>query len=417
MDIAIRVVLLGLSLLMVGFFASMEAAFSAVDRLALSHLATKQNRGAAAALDLTQNREQLLTTILLGTNISVVLFTVTSTSLSLEFNPFGIYTVPITALMVVLLINVFGELIPKTRAARSPLRFALRGTRILAIIYRLIYPFAYVLVAVPRRFLTASHGHSDEEQIRHIVEYAEEQRTLPVTERDMIFGLLDSGHTPVREVMVPRINMAVADLHDGMEAVLEIVRDSGFSRIPVFDDSIDNIIGVLYAKDLLTHLYTSSTLETLDLKTMLRPALYVPGSKRASDLLRELKESRTHMAIVIDEYGGVEGLVTIEDLLEEIVGEIRDEYDHDEEVIDILPQKDGTLLVHGRVSLEDLREHLAYPFEVTDATTVAGLLLERLERIPGKGDQLIEGPFRLTVEKMSHHQITLIRIAVIEAGN
>jgi CBS domain containing-hemolysin-like protein len=408
--IIIRLGLLMFSLYLVSFFASMEASFSAVDRLALSHLASRKQEDATEALGLSEDREQLLATILLGTNLSVVLFTVTSTSLALEFAPFGAYTLTLTSLIVVLLVNIFGELIPKSRAARSPLRVALKGTRALKRVYRLVSPLSYLLVALPKRLLSADMPESDETQIRHMVEYAEEQSELPQSERDMIFGLLDSGHTPVREVMVPRINVVAADIEDDMDEILRLVRDSGFSRIPVYSESIDDIVGILYAKDLLRHLYTPAGLSSLKLKEILRPAMFIPGSKRVSELLKELRESRTHIAMVIDEYGGVEGLVTIEDLLEEIVGEIRDEYDQDEELIAITRQSDGSWLIHGRISMEDLDEELGIAPDDIDATTVAGLIFERLGRIPKKGDFIEEGSYLLRVEKMSGRQITLIRV-------
>lgn len=407
---AIRAALLLFSLYLVSFFASMEASFSAVDRLALSHLASRKQDDAAEALGLSEDKEQLLATILLGTNLSVVLFTVTSTSLALELAPFGAYTLAVTSLLVVLMVNIFGELIPKSRAARSPLRVALRGTRVLKRVYRLVAPLSFLLVALPKRFLNADTAESDETQIRHMVEYAEEQAELPQSEKDMIFGLLDSGHTPVREVMVPRINVVAADIEDSMDEILTLVRESGFSRIPVYSESIDDIVGILYAKDLLRHLYGPQGLTTVKLKEILRPAMFIPGSKRVSELLKELRESRTHIAMVIDEYGGVEGLVTIEDLLEEIVGEIRDEYDQDEELIAITRQDDGSWQIHGRISMEDLEEELGISPADIDATTVAGLLFERLGRIPKKGDFIDEGPYRLKVEKMSGRQITLIRV-------
>ena len=409
----VRIGLLLFSLYLVSFFASMEASFSAVDRLALSHLAARKQEDATEALGLSEDKEQLLATILLGTNLSVVLFTVTSTSLALEFAPFGAYTLTLTSLLVVLLVNIFGELIPKSRSARSPLRVALKGTRVLKRVYRFVSPLSYLLVALPKRFLNADVTESDETQIRQMVEYAEEQAELPQSEKDMIFGLLDSGHTPVREVMVPRINVVAADIEDDMDEILRLVRESGFSRIPVYSESIDDIAGILYAKDLLRHLYAPTGLSSLKLKEILRPAMFIPGSKRVSELLKELRESRTHIAMVIDEYGGVEGLVTIEDLLEEIVGEIHDEYDQDEELIAITQQDDGSWLIHGRISMEDLEEELGIAPEDIDASTVAGLLFERLGRIPKKGDFIEEGLYRFRVEKMSGRQITLIRVDLI----
>jgi CBS domain containing-hemolysin-like protein len=408
----VRLVLAAFSLWLVTFFASMEAAFSAADRLALSHLSHQKKKHSELAFSLSEDREQLLATILMGTNLAVVLFTVNTTSLAIEFSPFGIYTVPATALLVILLINIFGELLPKTRAARSPLRYALQGTRLLAVVHSVFAPLSHLLVALPKRFLQDKSQDNEETEIRHMVEYAEEQKALPVSETEMILGVLDSGHTQVREIMVPRVDIYASDIEDGVSGLLSVARQSGFSRIPVYEHTVDNILGIVHAKDLLPLLYGDSHREPPDIHRLIKPTLYIPGSKPANELLRDLQESRIHMAMIIDEYGGVAGLVTIEDLIEEIVGEIRDEYDRNEENVSIMENPDGSLLIHGRVSLDDLDEALGQELQHGGATTVAGLMLERLGRIPQKGDCLVlqETGHTLCAERTQGRRILLVRV-------
>jgi len=393
---------------MVGFFASMEAAFSTVDKLALTHLATKNEGNAKDALGLASTRERLLGTILMGTNFAVVLFTVLGTSLALDFEPFGAYTVPVTSIVIIVLVNVFGELIPKTRAACSPLRYALSGTRYLGIIHKVLSPISFLMVELPKRLLAKEEELMDEDALRNIVEADEGTDYIATDERAMIVGVLDSAHTPIREIMVPRVDVVALDLDDPVDENIQLAISSGYSRIPCYDGSVDNILGILYVKDLFAQLVQGTAID--DLRSLVRPALFVPGSKRANEMLRELRDKQTHIAIVVDEYGGTAGIITIEDLIEDIVGEIRDEYDKDEETVAI-STRGNQFLIPGRTLIDDLNEALDTSFESEDAETVAGLLLEQLGRLPEVGDQVefADQGYSFVVDRVAKRSIVRVK--------
>lgn len=408
LELIIKLILMALSLYVIHFFASMEAAYTAVDQLALTHLARTRGGKATAALELTELREQLLGTIVIGTNLAVVSFTVVGTSVTLDTMPFGSYTLFMAPLMFIVLINLCGELLPKARAARAPLKYALGGTRVLRVFHRVFYPLSYLLVTIPRMFIEEEAAPVDEDSIKDMLE-PEGDSDIPHLETGMIHGVLDSGRTPVRDIMTPRVDMVAVDLDDPAERIIDEVIASGFSRVPVFCGTTDNIVGILYVKDILNQLLHNP--DSIDIKSLLRPALFIPDSKRARELLRELQEKRTHIAIVIDEYGGTAGLVTIEDLLEEIVGEIKDEYDRGEETYGVAKKGPNVFLVHGRTSIAELNEALGTCFVSDEAETVAGLIYEKLGRVPTKNEciDFEEHAFRLCVLKTSQQRIIRIR--------
>jgi len=373
-----------LSLYLVGFFASMEAAFSAVDKLALTNLATKNQCNANNSSGLATTKERLIGTILMGTNFAVVLFTVLGTSLMLDYRPFGVYTVPVASVLIITLLNVFGDLIPKACASRSPLRYALSGTRYLGMIHTMLAPFSYLLVELPKRMVSREEPDCSEDTLREIVEQTEGPDLLPTGEREMIVGVLDSAVTPIREIMVPRVDMVTLNIDDPAQKNLELAVNSGYSRIPCFEGNVDNIVGILYIKDLFACLVSGEII--MDLRSLIRPALFVPNSKRANNMLKELRDKHTHIAIVVDEYGGTAGIVTIEDLIEDIVGEMRDEYDKEEENVSVLASSDHFVIL-GRTGINDLNDALDTNF-ASEASTVGGLLIERLGRLPIAGDNL-----------------------------
>lgn len=409
LEVGIKLVLMAVSLYMIHFFASMEAAFTAVDQLALTHLARTRGGKAKTALDLTEMKEQLLGTIVIGTNLAVVFFTVVGTSVALDTTPFGAYTLLVAPLLFIVLINMCGELLPKARAARAPLKYALGGTRLLRVVHRLFYPLSYLLVTIPRMFITKETAVVDEESIKNMLCEPQYEADLPRLETGMIHGLLDSGKTPVRDIMTPRVDMAAVDIDEPVDKIVRDVMLSGFSRVPVYRGTTDNIVGILYVKDLFDCILHNPN--TVDVLHIVRPALFIPDSKRARVLLRELQEQRTHIAIVVDEYGGTAGLITIEDLLEEIVGEIKDEYDRDEETYGVFTRGPNVFFVHGRTSISELNEALGTSFCSEEADTAAGLIYEKLGRVPRKDEciDFTEHGFRLCIVKTSQQRIIRIR--------
>ena len=230
-------------------------------------------------------------------------------------------------------------------------------------------------------------------------------------ERDLLLGVFDFGETTASEVMVPRVDIVAIEHDTNWSEVVDRVRSARHSRMPVFEETVDEIVGILYAKDLLP-----SVIEDREppggWQSLIRPVTFIPSSKRIADLLREFRVSRQHIAIVADEYGGTAGLVTIEDVLEELVGEIRDEYDEEERIIE--SEENKRWWVSGRLTLDDLSEALNYDFTRDDVTTVGGLVLELLGRVPRSGESLSIGPFRVIVERVVRRKVERIYLERVE---
>jgi CBS domain containing-hemolysin-like protein len=239
-----------------------------------------------------------------------------------------------------------------------------------------------------------SHPDDLEREIGSILEICQEKELISHQERELIESIIEFKDTLVREIMVPRTEIIAVERTTSLEEIFKMVVESGHSRFPVFEGTIDNIVGLLLAKDLLT--FWQSPQAQLDLERVLRPAYFIPESKRISDLLRDLVERKAQIAIVIDEYGGTAGLITLEDILEEIVGEIYDEYDHHEPRL--LPQDDGSVLVDARLDVEELMEHFARPRPEGKFESVGGLLIHLLGRVPQVNDSVVINDLELTVK-------------------
>lgn len=406
-----------LSFLSIAFFASSETALVRLDNLTVKHLISKKVKGAETVELLLRDRQRLLGALLIGTNVAVVLSTVLATVLmrDLQFGP--IHGTTLSAWLMVVLILLFGEIIPKKWATRHPDSWALRVAKPLLLFYFICKPLASLLVQVPRLLSRRMRFQDDdltvnEESILTMVDMGEEGGGVLEAERDMIVGVLESNHTQVRGVMVPRVDMIAVAVDDPVDEVLEQVTQSGFSRIPVYEDSVDNVVGILYLKDLLDHW---NSRDRINISRIMRGAYFVPETKKTNELLRELKRLHIHMAIVVDEYGGTAGLVTIEDLLEEIVGEIQDEYDWDEEA-DIVELAPGSWLVDARLAIDEISQLIGQELPDDEVDTIGGLAYLESGRIPAAGDvfDLPDYGIQLVVAETNRRRITKVRINRIQ---
>jgi putative hemolysin len=314
-----------------------------------------------------------------------------------------------TALIVVTVILalftiIFAELIPKSIALASPERFALVLSRPIDVIARLLGPVVTIMAGITR-WVARSIGvdinqeaQISADELRLIVERGGEQGVLEAEEEQMINAVIELGERRVHEVMIPRVAIAALDSDATLEQAIDLVVEVGHSRIPVYHDSIDEIVGILYAKDLLPYLKTDAGPRP-PLRKLLRPPVLVPESMTIDDLLHELQRRKVHIAVVLDEYGGTAGLVTIEDLLEEIVGEIQDEYDVEEPMVERL--SDHEARVDGRADVDEILELFDLDLELEDAEeydTVGGLMYHRIGGVPAPGDSIEVEGLRLTVE-------------------
>lgn len=395
------------------FAASAETSLTSVSRIRMRSLAEEGNRRAHRVVRLHNDPNAYLTTILTLNTVAVI---VASTATAILIDQY-FHSFPQAAGTAVLSLFVlmFCEIVPKSLALRFNERVALALARPVSILTTLLRPIVGALTALSRfvvRIATkgrlAPGPFVTEEELKLLVSMGEQEGVVEHEERQMIQGILEMTDKPVREVMVPRVDVvAVDDSEASVADVIKVIMDQGYSRIPIYEENIDSIVGVVYAKDLLRHGVRSE--DKRSLREIAREPYFTPESKHVGELLHEMRERKVHMAVVVDEHGGTAGIVTLEDLIEEIVGPIRDEYDlREQEELQIL--SDNDILVSPRLSLDDAREILSLEIGDSEADTVGGLVYERLGEIPKAGDTLQLGKATLTVESVRGQRIQSMRI-------
>jgi putative hemolysin len=408
-----------LLILIGGFFAASEIALITVRRSRLSQLADDGNAAARTAHRLTADPSRFLATIqlaitFLGFLASAAGAIALSGSLSelIELLPFidesaanTIAFVTIT-LLIALTSIIVGELVPKTLALSFPERLALAVARPISWLQVLLSPVVWLVSRISGvlvRLLGGTErpqaGYLSTEELKMLVESGAETGEFEEEEKEMIHGVIELGDKAVHEVMVPRIGIRAVNVDDPMDDVLDTIVRAGHSRLPVFEENLDNIVGILYAKDLLPYLKAENAsgagngTDAIDLRSIVRPPVYVPESKAVDELLHEMQVAKRHIAIVVDEYGGTAGLITMEDVVEEIVGEIQDEYDVEESLVESLDSDEEVAYrLDGRVSMDDLRDL----FDLSDDDepdeeaydTVGGFIVHRVGRIPLPGTEI-----------------------------
>jgi CBS domain containing-hemolysin-like protein len=327
----------------------------------------------------------------------------------------------VITLAIALASIIIGELVPKTLALTFAERFALAVARPIGWLDVILRPVVWLVTRISG-FLVRALGGKDKpqpgylstEELKMLVESGSEQGSIEEDEKEMITGVIELGDKMVHEVMVPRIGIRAVEADDELDQVLDVIVRAGHSRLPVYDDSLDNIVGILYAKDLLPYLkHNGSGSARIDIRLLARPAVYVPETKAVDELLHEMQAAKRHIAIVVDEYGGTAGLITMEDVVEEIVGEIQDEYDTEESLVEPL-EADGELSfrLDGRVSMDDLRDLFDLPDdEEPDEEaydTIGGLIIHREGRIPLPGAELDFHDVKLRVEAADSRRVAKV---------
>jgi CBS domain containing-hemolysin-like protein len=319
----------------------------------------------------------------------------------------------VVLLLAAIVLLAAGQFAPEAIGAQQSERLALVLARPLAVVSAIATPFVYLTVGLGQLLagLFGARARADlslvtEEEIKTLVDAGEEEGVIEEDEKEMIYSIFELGDTLTRQVMVPRMDVMALDADTPMLEALDRIMEAGHSRVPVYEETIDNVIGVLYAKDLLPYLREGRT--EVPLRSILRPAYFVPETKRASDLLPDLQQRRVHVAVVVDEYGGVAGLVTIEDVLEEIVGEIQDEYDVEEPFIE--PVGEGEYVMDARVDLDDLNRLMNATLPTEESDTLGGFIYAELGRVPTVGDQVRFDNLSFTVESVAGRRIKKIRV-------
>jgi putative hemolysin len=408
-EIAALVVLV----ILAAFFAASEAALVGVSRLRAKSMVERGIRRARAVLILTEDRNRFLTSILIGNTIVLLIADSLATYVFIDAGlPHGAVISTVVMTFVLLL---FGEIVPKTVAVSDNERWALRLApsmhRVAWLLTPLVYAFQGMTNLVLRPF-GIKHAHQlfvTEEDIRALVNVGAEQKVLEEQEREMIHSVIEFGDTIVREVMTPRPNVVAVSVDDSPRRALDIVIAEGYSKLPVYKESKDDIVGVVHDRELLIALANGS-LSSTPLRALMRPVVHVPENKKIAELLREMQRDKFTMAIVVDEYGGTAGLATMEDLLEEIVGEIRDEHDEgEEEPVRVIG--DHEAIVDAGVNIEDVNAKLGTQLPHEEFETIGGFTVGLFGRLPTEGEEVeAEDRTRLKVERMRGRRIVAVRI-------
>jgi putative hemolysin len=407
-SLLVRFLLIGILLICSAFFAGSEAALSALSSVQVERLKERGGVVRRLLLAMLQRPMNLIITFLVGNEIVNVALAVTATSLALLLYGDGGEYVAIVCTTIILLL--FGEVTPKSLAVRYPERISLLVAWPIQVFAYLITPLRWAL----RKLVDAViGGHAErpislitEEEFKTLVERSEDQGAIDQDRRNLIQRVFEFGGHRVTQIMTPRTDVFALEVTEGLTAALPKIKENRFSRIPIYEGTIDQVIGILYAKDLLP--YSRHPELAVKLRDLLHPVFFVPESKRTDELLREFQRNKVHMAIVVDEYGGVSGLVTMEDALEELVGDIVDEFDIEEDLCrQIDPQ---TYLVSARLPLDEFNAKLSVSIPREEVDTIGGHVFHLFGKLPKRGESVSAHGLTYTIEHIKGTRILEIRV-------
>ena len=389
--------------LLSAFFSSAETSLTTVNRVRLKTLAEEGNRRAKTALEVLDKYGKMLSAILIGNNIVNLSASALATTLAIHIH----FTVGIATAILTVVILIFGEIVPKNMAMINSEKMALLYASMISGLMKLLTPLIFVIDSLAKGIMKLFRVDADkktamtENELRTYVEVGHEDGVIESEEREMIYNVFDFGDAVAKDVMIPRIDMVTVDKEATYEEVMEVVKDCMYTRIPVFEEDKDNIIGLINIKDFIL----VEDKAKFKISDILRQAYYTYEFKKTADLLVEMRQKCFNVAFVLNEYGGTAGMITLEDLLEEIVGEIRDEYDSDEEQL-IQKMQDRTYLVEGSMKLSDINDELGTDLQSEDYDSIGGLIIEHLDRVPEDGAQIVtDQGIRLQVQGVSQNRI------------
>ena len=416
-DSSTSVLIIIFCVLFSGYFSATETAFSSLNRIRVKNLAEKGDKKAKLVLDLLENFDSLLSTILIGNNIVNIACASVATLLFVKL--LGEEQGPSVATIVItIVVLIFGEVTPKSIAKENPEKFAMFAAPFLNMLMIILTPFNFLFIQWKKLISKIFHTENDysitEEELLTIVEEAEQEGRIDEQESSLIRSAIEFSEQEAIDILTPRIDIVGVSYDATKEEIAQVFEETNYSRLPVYKESIDHIIGILYQKDF----YNLDDEET-SFEHIIRPAMFITESKKIGELLQELQQKKSHIAIVLDEYGGTTGIVTLEDILEELVGEIWDE--HDEVINEIEKISDTEYIVHGSTNLEDLFEVLDMGMKINEeveemeVVTVSGWVMEEvLERIPSKGDVGTWQNLKVTVLEMDENRVEKIKLVILE---
>jgi len=402
--------LLGLS----AFFSSSETAMMAVNKIRVRNLADAGLSSAVILVKVLDNQSKMLSAILIGNNI--VNISASSLMTVVVTDVFGSAYIGAATGVLTLLVLIFGEITPKTSATLYSESMALKFAKPIYLLMQVLTPVIFIVDKLSLGVLRLLHIDPNkkpeaitEEELRTIVEVSHEEGVIESDEKKMIYNVFDFGDSVARDIMVPRIDMTFIDVNSTLEEVMEVFRQEKYTRYPVFEETTDNVIGIVNIKDLILQEQDAA----FDLRDYLREPMYTYEFKKTAELMVELRKTLNNIAIVLDEYGATAGLITMEDMLEEIVGEIRDEYDEDEEdLVKKLNAKE--FAVDAAMKLDDLNDQIGFHLESEDYDSIGGFVIGLLDHLPEEGEEVVFENLRLVVEKVERNRIETIHIYIMD---
>ncbi|CAK7023370.1 hemolysin family protein [Tissierella sp.] len=405
-EFIILFILIGLS----AFFSASETALVSLSKIRLRRMVEDNEKNAKLISNLVENPNKLLGAILIGNNVVNIGASAIATSIAIDL--YGSKGALISTIVMTILILVFGEVTPKSLAAQNSEKTSVKVARPISFVTIVFKPLISILTFVTNGIVrllggtkTGTQPLITEDELKTIVNVSHEEGVLEGEERQMIYNVFEFGDSHAKDVMTPRTNMAVVNINSTYSELLEFLKEENFSRIPVYDEDIDDIVGIMHVKDLI--LYVDNK-DNFKLKDIIRPAYYTYEFKSTAELFDEMRLNRIPVAIILDEYGGTVGMVTTEDLVEEIVGEIKDEYDEEHEDIEVI--KEDEYLVDGSTKLDLLNEMIGTNIESEDFDSIGGFVIGILDRFPEENEIIEYENLKFIIEKIEKNRIEKMRI-------
>ncbi|MDH8676537.1 hemolysin family protein [Fusibacter bizertensis] len=405
-----QIILLAVLIGMSAFFSASETALMSLSKIRIRHLVDEKVRGAEAVSKLVENPNKLLGSILVGNNVVNIGASALATSLAIHY--LGNAGVGIATGIMTLLVLIFGEITPKSLATQHSEFISLKIAGIINFFVVIFNPIVFLLLFFTNgliRLLGGKPGRTQpfitEDELKTMVTVSHEEGVLEVEEKQMIYNVFEFGDSQVKDVMTPRTDMVALEINSSYEKIIETFRSEQFSRIPIYQETTDNIIGILYIKDLI---FKTSENKSFDIHDYTREPYFTFEFKKTTELFKELRAKRIPMAIVLDEYGGTAGIVTVEDLIEEIVGDIRDEYDDHEQDIEVV--KEDEYIVEGSTRIDELNELIGVKIESEDFDTIGGFIVGEFGYIPEVDESIEYEGIRFVIEEVDRNRIEKLRI-------
>lgn len=411
-QLIILVILLGCS----AFFSASETALTSLSKIRIRHMMDEGVKGAKLVNKLIENSSKLLSTILIGNNVVNIAASSLATSVAISYFGEGGIGIGVSTTVMTILVLIFGEITPKSIAARNSESVSLKVAKPIKFFTVILNPLTIIFSALTSGITKVFGGRGDmgklfitEEELKTIVDVSHEEGVLEVEEKQMIYNVFEFGDSQVKDVMVPRTDMVAVELGSTYEEIIEVFRREQFSRIPVYKDSTDNIVGTLHIKSLV---FFDSSKEKFDINKYMLAPYFTYEYKPTTELFEEMRKNRIAMTIVLDEYGGTAGIVTMEDLVEEIVGEIEDEYD-DESHNEIEVIKEDEYIVDGSAKIDLVNEMIGTKIESEDFDSIGGYVIGEMRGFPKKGETVERDNIKFIIEDIDKNRIKKLKILTL----